>query len=268
MKIKKSIRIDNDDVSYYTNGVITELTILCIHGNSLDANIFQYQFENDSLNKYRLLALDLPGHGDSSMATNPEDTYNVIGYAKVITQFIAELKINRVVLVGHSLGGHIAIETTTLSNSIVGLFIFGTPPIGVPPAMENMFLPNPTMALAFKGELSKQEAIALAASYTLKENNFYNSILKTDGNARAFLGESIASSKYKNEVEICAKANFPLAILQADKDALVNCNYFEELKIPTLWNNKIHMIENSGHCPQFEQPDRVNNLLNQCILDV
>ena len=46
--------------------------IVLIHGNSASSRVWQKQLEGPLGRKYRLIAIDLPGHGDSAPAPHPE----------------------------------------------------------------------------------------------------------------------------------------------------------------------------------------------------
>ena len=86
------------------------LPVLLIHGNSLSREVFRKQFSGALLGKYRLFALDLPGHGDSSNALNACRTYTRPGLANAAIEVLDLLGLSEVVVVGWSLGGHIALE--------------------------------------------------------------------------------------------------------------------------------------------------------------
>ena len=57
-----------------------ELPVLLIHGNSLSREVFRKQLGGALSRKYRLVAFDLPGHGDSSDALNASRTYTRPGH--------------------------------------------------------------------------------------------------------------------------------------------------------------------------------------------
>jgi len=46
--------------------------VLLIHGNSLSAKSFSKQIDSPLGKKFHLIAVDLPGHGDSLPAIDPE----------------------------------------------------------------------------------------------------------------------------------------------------------------------------------------------------
>ena len=60
---------------------------------------------------HTVVALDLPGHGESGME---RPGWPLAGYGKDVKAVIESLGLERVVLVGHSMGGPVALETARL----------------------------------------------------------------------------------------------------------------------------------------------------------
>ena len=84
--------------------------VLLIHGNSACKEIFARQFEAAGLARYRLIALDLPGHGASDDAPDPSATYALDGFAAACAMVLRQLGVGPTQLLGWSLGGHIGLE--------------------------------------------------------------------------------------------------------------------------------------------------------------
>ena len=242
--------------------------VIFIHGNSLSKETFSKQFDSELGHKHRLIAFDLPGHGNSSRPVNPEEAYSIPGYIAVLKGVIGTLGLSEYFLVGHSMGGHVVLEGTAgLAQGLKGLMIFGTPPLGSPPDMANAYQPNQAMGLAFQGELKEAEARTLANEFVLGDalEEIVQSILNTDPNARTYMAASIGQGKMKDEIEIVRNLPVPLAILHAEQDALVNLDYIRGLDIPTLWKGEVRIIKDSGHSPQLENPDEFNSVLNSFL---
>ncbi len=251
----------------FTKGDVQSGAIVFIHGNSLSAESFRKQF--DLIDEIPLVAIDLPGHGLSPKANNPAEVYSLPGYVTAVKEIIADLKLNDFLLVGHSLGGHIAIEAAEELKGLKGLFIFGTPPLGIPPDMANAFLPNPVMSLLFQKDLNDDEIMSVCSAYIHNTpaksaliKTLSDQLKNTDGEARIQLLQSIGAGKQKNEIEIVKSLKIPIAIIHGEKDAVVNPQYIKSLSIPTLWQNKLHVISDSGHSPQLEQTEKFNALLS------
>lgn len=249
-------------LSVYHKGDIKKKAVIFIHGNSLSSKTFQSQLENLP---FPVLTFDLPGHGLSDRHSDYESIYCLPGYITALKSIITELEMSDYILAGHSLGGHIAIEATEEISQTKGLFVFGTPPIGIPPEMDKMFLPNPNIAHLFSKEISDLEATTVGTEFVFNNQTLAADlkamILNTDGNTRLNLGASIGKGQFKNEKEFVSKTNLPICIAHGNKDTLVNLEYIKELSIPNLWNNKINILENVGHIPQMENSEKFNSLI-------
>ena len=97
--------------------------------------------------RFRLVAVDLPGHGASDDARD-RSAYSLPGHARAVRAVVDALQLGDAVFVGWSLGGHVALEMAPELRQARGFVIFGTPPLAFPPARE-AFLPHPTMRLIF-----------------------------------------------------------------------------------------------------------------------
>lgn len=259
---QKEIEINGQRIAYYESRGKGP-PVLFIHGNSMSGLAFEKQFAHPLGEEYRLVALDLPGHGESWPAADPKSAYTLPAYATLVSAFAKRLEIDDAVLVGWSLGGHILLEVSGRLQDSVGLMIFGAPPVGKPIAAE-AFIPHPLMPL-FKNAMRHKEAVALAAACVMPGNQipefFHEDIRQTDGKAREALGISIGEGNYSDEVKVVASLNKPLAVVHGEMDPFVNLSYIKGLSIPTLWRGEIQIIAGAGHSPHWEQPERFNHLL-------
>ena len=190
--------------------------------------------------RFRCLAFDLPGHGESAPAGNRAD-YSLPGYAAVLAGFAQATDAADAVVVGWSLGGHIALEAAPAMPAAAGYVIFGTPPVATADQMGEAFLPNPAMNMAFTASVERQERHEpIAASFTAPRSaqsldEFVADIGRTDGAARAGLFASLGEGRFADEVAIASTLRQPLAILQGEGEQLVNLDYLRRLTIPSLW---------------------------------
>lgn len=243
-----------------------------IHGNSSSSHIFSRQLEGALGAKRRLVAIDLPGHGDSD---NAEDisVYGLRGYARALAHVIAQLHLADAVFAGWSLGGHIVLEMAPSLPRARGFVIFGTPPLAFPPDMEHAFLPNPAVNVGFTEKVDRAQAEAYAtAGFRPGVQDIptfiVDNILRTDGRARAGLAASIAPNAYHDEIAVVANLKAPLAVLHGAEEQLVNGAYFDSLVMPTLWRGGVQVIANAGHTPQWENADAFDALLDAFVGEV
>jgi pimeloyl-ACP methyl ester carboxylesterase len=244
--------------------------VLLVHGNSSSGLSFQHQLESPLGQEFRLVAIDLPGHGQSEPATDPQAAYTLPGYASIVVGVAERLGLKQAVFVGWSLGGHIVLEASGQLSQAAGFMIYGTPPIGFPPAMAEAFLPHPAMNYTFKAELSAEEIQAFVAAFFAPEvtdipEQFMADVRRTDGRARQVMGGSIGPGGYKDEIEVVAQLSTPLAIVHGEREQLVNGAYVSALTLPTLWRGALQIIPKAGHAPHWEQPEQFNGLLEAFI---
>lgn len=257
----------------FTKGNIENGAIIFIHGNSLSAHSFRAQFE--LLENIPLIAIDLPGHGLSAPAENPEEVYCIPGYVEAIKQLVKEFGLQNFILAGHSLGGHIAIEAAEELEGIKGLMIWGTPPLGIPPDMANAFHPHAALPFLFQKELNDEQVHHLASSFFSKHNVAYEALVnkaaqqikQADGNARLYLQHSVGIGRHKNETAIANKLSIPIAVLHGEEDPFINLKYLQNMQIPSLWKNKIQLIGKVSHHSHEETPQAFAELLKAFYAD-
>jgi pimeloyl-ACP methyl ester carboxylesterase len=264
---QQSVEIAGQKIAYLESPGRDGRTVIFVHGNSSSARTWLPVLAGDFGQRFRCLAVDLPGHGRSAPAGDQSD-YSLPGYAAVLAGFARALGAAGAVVVGWSLGGHIALEAAPALPEAAGFVIFGTPPVGSPAQLAEAFLPNPAMNTGFTADVSEAEAQAYAASFTapgsaLPPSEFVPDILATDGAARAGLLASIGAGRFADEVAIAAGLRQPLAILQGDGEQLVSLDYLRGLTIPALWRGEVQLIPGAGHAPHQEVPARFAALLTE-----
>ncbi len=246
--------------------------VLLLHANSLSALSFQRQLESPLGKRYRLVALDFPGHGCSAPSVRPDETYCLPGYARVVAEAISALSLPAPILVGNSLGGFVALEAMANGVTSQGLMLVDTHPLGKPPKFEDAFLPHPAMSIALNETWSEDELeCVLGANFSsgvhTYPNTFREDLRRTDGRARLNLFASIVAGRYTDQIEALRALDAPIAAVMGENDQTVNRAYFTRLGIPTLWRGGVETIPAAGHVPQWEQPVVFNELLEAFILN-
>jgi pimeloyl-ACP methyl ester carboxylesterase len=108
---------DGSSISYEIFGV-GEPTLVFVHGWSADARYWRAQVPHFS-KKHRVVVLDLAGHGHSGM-TRTKYTMSAFGEdVRAVTEATGS---NKVILIGHSMGGSVIAEAARLMpGRIIGL---------------------------------------------------------------------------------------------------------------------------------------------------
>lgn len=263
---RKAIEINGQKISYYESPGKGPAVVM-IHGCAMSGLSWERQFESPLGEKYRLIAVDLPGHGQSDNASEPKKTYTLPGYADILVSFVNHLALEKAVFVGYSLGGHIIFEAADRLPAS-GIVTIGSTVVDAPPSIPKAFHPHAAFPLAFKADWTEEDINAFQDAVFGSQTpygSFRNDILRSDGKARQVLGESIRPGGFKDEVEVVSKLNIPIAVVLGEKDGYINKSYLDGIDIPDLWRGEIQIIPDAGHTPQWEQPGRFNALLDAFI---
>lgn len=100
------IEINGMNINYIDEGINNDKIILMIHGWASNAELFRSQI-NLLKSKYRVIAVNLPGHSKSDEPTTP---YSVDDFARFVVDFLNKLNVKKVTLIGHSVGGRVIIK--------------------------------------------------------------------------------------------------------------------------------------------------------------
>lgn len=239
--------------------------IVLIHGNSSSSRIWSKQLEGPLGRKYRLIAIDLPGHGDSGRPPNPEKDYSAPGYSACIAAIARQLGLEQAVFVGWSLGGHAVLQAASALPMAAGLMIFGTPPISKTPegfAGFKGLSPTAFAAAPSDEEIENWISLAFAPNFKPVPPFFLDDFRRTDGAARTCLGASAQQGLFEDEVNIVQGLGIPLAIVHGADEQIVDLGYLQRLSAPTLWRKEVQCIAGAGHTTQWEQAQAFDDILD------
>ena len=105
--------------------------IVLIHGWATDANYWNAQI-NPLTAKYTVVSVDLAGHGGS---TKNRSDWSMEKYGEDVAAVVQRIPDQPVILVGHSMGGTVALEAARkLGNRVIGIIVVDAlKSVGLPP---------------------------------------------------------------------------------------------------------------------------------------
>ncbi len=120
---------NGNKVRFYDIGPRSKNALVLIHGWTCNAEFWRENY--NAFPQYRVIALDLPGHGQSD---KPSIEYTMEYFARSVDAVLAATKVKRAVLVGHSMGTPVArqfyklfpAKTIAIVNVDMALSPFGT----------------------------------------------------------------------------------------------------------------------------------------------
>ncbi len=105
--------------------------IIILHGWNLSSLKYKKLIDEFKKEEYLVFALDFPGFGQSRL---PDKPYKLSDYVTFLNNYLAKKGLGKVILIGHSFGGRVAIKFASLyPEKIEKIILTGVP--GVTPAM-------------------------------------------------------------------------------------------------------------------------------------
>lgn len=245
--------------------------VVFIHGNSTCRDVFRHQFETTLATTQRIIAIDLPGHGESDDALDPRQAYTIPGYAATLIEALRSLSVTRAALVGWSLGGHISLEMIGQGFEAAGAMIVGAPP--VKPGILGMirgFQLQLDLLLATKRTLNARE-ISRFTRVCVGEKHaaqLHDTIARTDRRARQILGRGLRAGLGVDQRWIVENLPTPIAVVNGSEEPFARLDYVAGISYAALWDHRCHVFDGVGHAPFLEAPERFNPLLLRFLSDI
>jgi pimeloyl-ACP methyl ester carboxylesterase len=228
-------------------------TVILVHGWTCDDTTWESQVP--ALSKdYRVLTLDLPGHGRSGSPKDGKLTMDL--FARAVESVRSEAKADRVVVVGHSMGTPVIVQYARLYPQHVAAMVF-VDGLVTAPNMGPANGPPPAQQLAGPAGLKAREGIIhgmFSASTTPEMQKHILAMMlgAPEATAVGAMYATIDPAIWKGDV-----LTQPILGLYADKSALANREYMKT-HFPNL---QYVEIAGTGHFLMLEKPDQFNPLL-------
>lgn len=273
----KFIETRNYNIAYSDEGIGNRI-ILFLHG--LGSYIPAWTFNIQELKKYyRCIAIDLPGFGKSDKKIHPG---SMEFYADVVLKFIHSLGINKVILVGHSMGGQIAINCALHFSDLVDKLIL------IAPAGFERFTKEEIQIIK---NITKPENFLTTDSKQIKAN-YDLSFFKFPEKARFLIDDRVKIAEDDKFYNYCVTISNSIAgmieqpifnklkdikqktlVIFGRNDSLIPNKYLhktttEEIakdgtkKIP---NSSLILMDECGHFAQIEKAEEFNKIIRSFI---
>jgi pimeloyl-ACP methyl ester carboxylesterase len=115
--VSPAISFDGLEINYEAHGE-GDLALVFIHGWSCDLTYWREQIPHFS-SKYKVVLIDLGGHGDSGQN---RERWTMDAFGEDVAAVVKHLGLEKIVLIGHSMGGPVIIEAAQrLPGQVIGL---------------------------------------------------------------------------------------------------------------------------------------------------
>ena len=228
-------------------------TVILVHGWTCDDTTWESQVP--ALAKdYRVLTVDLPGHGKSGAPKDGKLSMDL--FARAVESVRREANADRVVLVGHSMGTPVIVQYARLYPQHVSAMVFvdglvfmgNIAPAGGPPPGDRMAGPDGAKAR----EAMIRGMFSSSTTPDMQKHILSMMMGAPESTAVGAMNATFDPAIWKGDV-----ITQPILGLYADKSGLANRDYMK-MHFPNL---EYVEIAGTGHFLMLEKPDQFNVLL-------
>jgi pimeloyl-ACP methyl ester carboxylesterase len=267
--VGKFIEIDGNRIHYVDQG--EGRPIVFVHGLGAQLHHFRHTLFGRFGPGYRLIALDRPGSGYSVRARGA--TGRLPEQAEIVRRFIETLELERPLVIGHSLGGAIALTLAVEHpEAICGIALLA--PLthleaGAREKFGALYIPSrllrrimaytmaiptslryarPTMEFIFAPQVVPADYMAAAGGWLgLRPTHFY-----------ATSSDVVAIERDLGRIEgRYGEIAMPAGILFGAADRVIDIRVHGEPMQDRIDRLDFEPVEGLGHMPQFVEPERV-----------
>ncbi len=254
---KPKVISDGVEIAYDLCGS-GETTVVLIHGWCIDRSYWSHQVAA-LCDQYQVVALDLAGHGESGQN---RDLWTVEQFGKDVSELINQLELEQVVLVGHSMGGDVMLETALLQKDKVrGI-------IGIDTFKDTGHVPDSSEQAAIEGFIQFIRSDFKGAADVFADQVLFSP--QTDSISRQRVLHSIKSADTLRAVAVLeslfdyATKEIPQLKTLSKKLYLINSDVTPTLEAHFIQAGiefEVIDIAGTGHYPMIEKPDDFNDIL-------
>ncbi len=231
-------------------------TLVLLHGLMGELSNWEHTIDYFK-DRYRVIVPILP------IYELPLLTLGVRSLAKFVHRFLKFKKLNQVVLIGNSLGGHVGLVFTTMYQEKVKALVL----TGSSGLYEN----------AFGGSFPKRESyeyIKEKTAFTFYDpatatKELVDEVFKTvNERSRVIRILALAKSAIRHNMsKDLVKITIPVSLIWGMQDKVTPPEVADEFH-ELLPNSELNWVDKCGHAPMMEQPQVFNEYLNKFLIRI
>lgn len=271
------VQVGQVKTRYWTQGARGSVVLL-VHG--LGGFIENWQPSFTALAaQHRVYALDLPGHGLTDKPSSA--SYGVPELAAFVKEFITTLGLGQVNLVGHSLGGAIAIQLALQHPDVVTrLVIVDSVGLGKEAALAHRLLTVPVLGeiLSRPSRSGTARTIKMfirdPANLTDEVIDVHYRMWAQPGSQQALLKAVRQTFNFSGQrqemygpiVSGLPSLKVPTLVVWGRQDATMPVSH-AQVAAQRIPNARVEILDDCGHNVMLEQPKAFNALLTEFLAD-
>lgn len=245
------------------------LPVFFIHGLLSNSKAYELAWKQPGLKDLHLFAMDLPGHGHSGEAGNAAE-YNILNFSKIAARVIEQKNLENVVIVGHSIGAHVAMHALEFSDQISGLMIIAAAPLHDAADMPRAYNLNEEITALLKGDVDNDTIYKAWLHDEKHVQAVRDGYDHTSSRCREMIANDLSvfftRPDFFSENELLA--NRDVAMVQGLSDKLLNIGFVKDLKSIRSGKHALEIIPEAAHFPHLEAPEHFSRVLSGFVRKV
>ncbi|MGY4532695.1 abhydrolase domain-containing protein 6 [Pseudomonas sp. TE3786] len=251
----EQVMVGDLSIHYYQGGPADGETLLMIHGFGANKDNW-VRFAKYFTKRYQVIALDLPGFGDSSQ---PDASYDVGTQTERLAAFVKTLGLGKVHVIGNSMGGHIAaLYAARHPEQVRSVALLDNAGVTSPNKSEFYQIlergePNPLVARDAEG-FARLVSFVFVQPPSVPAN--VRRYMAEQSSARSAQNDKVFSHLRERYIPLepeLPKIQVPTLLLWGDKDRVLDVSSIEVMK-PLLKKPTVVIMKDCGHVPMIERP--------------
>jgi abhydrolase domain-containing protein 6 len=265
----EQLTVSDLNIHYYQGGPASGEALILLHGFAADKDNW-LRFSRHLTQDYRVIAVDLPGFGESDL---PPGSYDVGTQAERLANILDALGIRQAHVLGNSMGGHIAaLFAARYPDRVHSLALFGNAGIDAPRQSElyqrlRQDGANPLVVRKIEDFQALLEFVFVEPPYlpeSLKTHLAERAMANAAHYDRVF--EQLVNRYIPLEHEL-PKISAPTLILWGKQDRVLDVSSIEVMQ-PLLRKPSVVIMDNVGHAPMLERPEESALLYRRFLADL
>jgi pimeloyl-ACP methyl ester carboxylesterase len=231
--------------------------VILIHGFCETHEIWNGLSEGLS-KEFKIYVIDLPGFGSSPLLQTP---FSVDDVGEKVFEWIAQQKIDKPIVIGHSLGGYVALAIAKKHpEKIAGLGLIQS--TAFPDSEEKKANRNKVIEFVkAHGTDPFIDTFVPGLFYDKK----HSAIPEVDTIARktskeTLLAYSAVMRDRPSSIDFIKGTSAPILIVGGEKDTIITAEV--TLEVGRLASNSVvHLVKNIGHMAMYESPEEAINIV-------
>ena len=275
---KTQVDLHGTEIVYRHGGSGPE-TLLLIHGMAGSSRVWRHVMP-ELAREHTVIAPDLPGHG---LSAKGRGDYSLGAFAAVVRDLLLQLDIDRVTVVGHSMGGGVALQLAYQHPELCGrvalissgglgpevgwlLRLLSTPgaefvlPVLAPPFIRPLG-DRIRRWVGGKGIRADNLEEMWLAYVSVSDSASRKAFLRTLRSVVDTRGQAVSASS-----RLHLASAVPTQLIWGDKDPMIPVAHALDAH-EAMPGSRLSVLHGVGHFPQTERPEEIVDILNEFVAE-